>query len=174
MKRRVGGLDVGQFADHSVLSILDQAEEQSWVVSEVIQLPLQIPLKQQIQLIQSKLDTLTDLAVDAGGSGQGVPELITGPRVVPVVITGGSGKGKITKGRVTVGKTSLIQGMMQMVYHRELRVAPNAPGRDLLRQEMQAFQYMSDGRFRKMEAQRGQHDDAVMSVSLAALLARRL
>lgn len=175
--QRVGGFDVGQFADHSVLSILEPEEGPDttcWVVTAVHQLPLRIPLRQQVRLLQPHLDTLTDLAVDAGGSGQGVPELITGPRVVPMVIVGGTSKGRVTKGRVTVGKTALIQGMMQMLFHQELRVAPSAPGRDLLRQEMQAFEYHPDGRFRKMEARRGQHDDAVMSVALAAFLARRV
>lgn len=85
-----------------------------------------------------------------------------------------SAKGRVIKGRVAVGKSSLIQGMMQQVYHRELRVDPEAPGRNLLEREMRAFQYMSNGRFRKMEAKSGEHDDAVIAVSLACWLARRI
>ena len=174
---RVGGFDVGVFADHSVLSILepeDGPDSTCWVAKEIIQMPLRVSVQQQLQALQPKLESLDTLAVDAGGSGQGVPDLITGPRVVPVVITGGTGKGRVKDGRVTVGKSSLIQGMLQMVFHRELRVAADAPGRELLMREMRAFQYLPNGRFRQMEAQRGQHDDAVMSLAMAAFIARRI
>lgn len=173
---RVGGLDVGVFADHSVLAVLDReagVDVDCWVVRKIIQMPLRVPMARQIPVLKPDLDTLDILAVDAGGSGQGVPDLITAPRVVPIVITGGTGKGKLTKGRVTVGKSHLIQGMMQMMYHRELRVDPSAPGRDLLRREMQAFQYQPNGRFRKAEAAPGEHDDSVLALSLAAYIARR-
>jgi hypothetical protein len=41
---------------------------------------------------------------------------------------------------------------MRMMAHREIRVAPDAPGRELLMAEMRAFEYLPDGRFRRMEA----------------------
>ena len=104
---RVGGLDVGQLTDHTVLATL-QPEDGRWVVDGVYQLPLQVPYSRQLRLLQPHLDLLTHLAIDAGGSGQGLPEHISGNRLkhlVPVVITGGGGKGRVVKGRVTVGKT---------------------------------------------------------------------
>ncbi len=61
-----------------------------------------------------------------------------------------------------------------MMAHREIRVAPDAPGRELLMAEMRAFEYLPDGRFRRMEARAGQHDDAVMAVALGAYLAQRM
>lgn len=87
---------------------------------------------------------------------------------MPVGIVGGT-----SKGRVTVGKTCLIQGTMEMIQMGELRVSPDVPGRDILRAEMQAFCYLPDGRFRRMEAKPGQQDDAVMAVALGAFLARK-
>ena len=149
----------------------------TWVVERVTQLPLGLPYAEQIRLLQPEIDALDHLAIDAGGSGQALPELVQGARLktlVPVVITGGTGKGKVVKGRVTVGKSALIQGMMQQVYHRELRVDPGAPGRDLLLAEMRSFRYLPDRRFRRMEAARGAKDDAVLATSLAAYLSRRV
>jgi hypothetical protein len=52
---------------------------------------------------------------------------------------------------------------MRMMAHREIRVAP---GRELLMAEMRAFEYLPDGRFRRMDARAGQHDDAAMPVAL--------
>jgi len=40
--------------------------------------------------------------------------------------------------------------------------------------EMRAFEYLPGGRFRRMEARSGQHDDAVLAVALGAFLARRM
>lgn len=166
-------MDVGQLTDHTVLTTL-RPEGDGWLVDGIYQLPLHIPYSRQLRLLRSHLDDITHLAVDAGGSGQGLPEHIHGPTVVPMVITGGTGKGNHVNDRITVGKTYLIQGMMQQVYYKELRVDPHAPGADLLKAEMQAFRYMPNGRFRKMEAKAGQHDDAVMSLAIACWLARRV
>ncbi|MEP1354491.1 MAG: hypothetical protein ABJK75_10780 [Tateyamaria sp.] len=63
--------------------------------------------------------------------------------------------------------------MLSMIACNELAVDPQAPGRDLLKSEMKAFAYMPNGRFRKMEAKTGHHDDAVMATALAALVARK-
>lgn len=180
---RVGGLDVGQKVDHTVLATRraeEGADSRAWVVERITQLPLGLLFIEQFQLLQleiDQLDHLDHLAVDSGGSGQGLPGHIRGAglrTLVPVVITGGVGKGKVVSGRVTVGKTALIQDMLQQFYHRELRVDPEAEGRDLLEREMRAFRYVSDGRFRKAEARPGEHDDAVLALALGAHLARRV
>lgn len=177
---RVGGLDVGQLADPSVLATLhatEGANSTCWIVDGIHALPLKMPFSAQLRALQPHLERLDHLAFDAGGVGQSLGENIHGARLqslVPMVIVGGTAKGKPVNGRVTVGKTVLIRGMMEMIHLGELRVAPDAPGRDLLRAEMTAFEYLPDGRFRRMAAQRGQHDDAVMAVALGAYLARRI
>lgn len=176
----LGGLDVGQQTDHTVLATLCEADgidDELWVVDRVDRLPLRMPFREQLTTLQTQLDRLDMLIVDSGGTGQALPELINGnrlQRLVPAVIVGGQAEGRVTKGRVVVGKSRLIGGLMHMVMSSWLRVDPSAPGADLLRDEMAAFRYVQNGRFRKMEAARGHHDDAVMAVALAAYLARTL
>ena len=174
----VGGFDIGQKTDHSVLVTLRDIDDgETWLVEDVCQLPLGLPFKEQLARLQSRLDNLDMLAIDSGGTGQAVAEIITGAnlkKTVPIVIMGGTSKGKLVKGRVVVGKSYLVQGVLNMIATGWLAVAPDAGGRDVLQLEMKAFQYKPGGRFRKAEAAPGEHDDAVMALSLAAYLARTL
>ncbi len=175
---RLGGLDVGQKADHSVLTTLREVDHgEQWAVESVLHLPLGLPFREQTARLQPAIDQLEMLIVDAGGTGQAMPELIQGARLqklVPAVIIGGTSKGKIVKGRVTVGKAYLINGLLNMVATDWIRVDADAPGRELLMDEMRHFMWAKDGKFKKAEADKGHHDDALLSCALAGFLARTL
>nr|WP_321254228.1 hypothetical protein [uncultured Ruegeria sp.] len=176
----IGGLDCGQKVDHSVLTTLREGsgiDADEWGVSRVTKVPLGLSFKRQQKILQPELDELDMLIIDAGGTGQGWAETISGARltkIVPAVIIGGTSKGRLVKGRVSVGKTYLVTSMLNMLSQRWLVIDPAAPGREILREEMANFMWAADGRNRKAEAAKGFHDDAVMSAALAAFLARTL
>ena len=172
---RIGGLDVGQLTDHTVLGVLHASRPGAWTVEAIHRLPLCLPFSAQLRALQPHLDRLDHLAFDAGGVGQSLGEHIHGAQLqslVPVVITGGTSRGKVVNGRVSVSKTALVGSMMDILRRGELVVSPDAPGREILRAEMQSFQYLTNGRFLRMEARPGQHDDAVMALALSVWLAR--
>ncbi len=173
---RIGGLDVGQKTDHSALSTLREVDHgEQWAVESVVQLPLGLSFRGQVARLQPAIDRLDMLIVDSGGTGQAMPEFLHGAKLqklVPAVIIGGTSKGKLIKGRVSVGKTYLVQGLLNMIHTEWLTVDPDAPGRDVLFRELKAFQYVKYGKFRKAEAAKGHHDDCVLSLCLAAYLAR--
>ncbi|MEP1354492.1 MAG: hypothetical protein ABJX32_16625 [Tateyamaria sp.] len=71
---KVGGLDIGQMADHTALTTMqaaDGVDATCWMVREVHRLPLGIPLMDQVPMLQDRLDQLDVLGFDSGGVGQG-------------------------------------------------------------------------------------------------------
>ena len=104
-------------------------------------------------MLESPLEQLDCCAVDTGGTGQAVPELMDQKlRIVLIVIVGGSAVAKQTKGRVTIGKVTLIKGLLRLIRQGRLQVAPDATGRDLLRAELAQFSYIKGGVFKRMSA----------------------
>jgi hypothetical protein len=176
----VGGLDIGQKTDHTCLVTMqeqDGLDATEWLITDVCQLLLQMPFRDQLDVLASRLSRLDAMAIDSGGTGQAVVELLGQPiikHIVPMVIIGGTAEPRIVKGRVSVGKTKLVSSMMQAMFHKEMHVAPCCKGQELLLAEMQAFEWSKDGRFRKAEAAKGQHDDCVLALAMALVLARRL
>lgn len=169
--RRIGGLDLGQKTDFSCLISLKDRGTGGWIVERIDRPPMGLAFRDQLELLHASLDRLDCCAVDTGGTGQAVPELMDQQlRIVPVVIAGGSAPAKQTKGRVTIGKATLTKGLLRLIRSGLLRVDPAAPGRDQLRQELVDFSYVESSGFRRMEARRG-HDDTVMALALAVWLA---
>ena len=167
---RVGGLDVGQRTDHSVLAVL-RRDPDRWTVERIEQLPLGLPFREQLARLQPLLDRLAVLAIDTGGTGQALPELLnTSARVVPAVIVGGDSAPRNSSGRLSVGKARAVHDLLRMIRQSHLVVDRNASGRDLLRAELLHFTYRPGGEFKQMEASRG-HDDTVMALALAVQLA---
>ena len=72
---------------------------------------------------------------------------------------------------MVIGKSFLIQRLGAVMRSGELTVAEQAPGRDLLRQELAEFVFKPVARGQlRLEAARG-HDDLVIAAALAVLAA---
>ena len=166
----MGGLDVGQRTDHTALAVL-RRDPDRWAVERVDQLPLGLPFREQLELLQPQLDRLAVLVVDTGGTGQALPELMdTSARVVSAVLVSGDSAPRNASGRLSVGKARAVHNLLRMIRKGLLVVDRNALGRDLLRAELARFAYTPGGKFKRMEAKRG-HDDTVMALALAVQLA---
>ncbi|WP_170756416.1 hypothetical protein [Ruegeria lacuscaerulensis] len=173
---RIAATDIGQKTDPTAHVQL-RLEDDIWLVELVRQLPLQTSFRDMADMLQPDVDRVSHWAYDSGGTGQSFAEFVdtSGLRaVVPIVISGGQAKPHIVKGRVVASKAGLIGGLQQMMYHRELVVPQDCPGRSVLMSEMQNFVRKPNGRHTKMEAAGNSHDDTVLALAMAALLARRV
>jgi hypothetical protein len=158
------GLDLAKRSDYSALVILDAHTRQ---IRSALRLP-HADFTDQIGSIMPMLRQAKAVAVDRGGVGDAVIELLPRfLRIIPVLITGG-GSVVERKGQVSVGKRPLIE----LLIKSGVSVAEDAIGREDLKAEMQAFALKAgaSGRF-KMEARSGSHDDLVIAAGLAVLAA---
>jgi phage FluMu gp28-like protein len=166
----VAGLDLARRSDHSALVLLD-VEPDRLTVSAALRLP-QAPLRQQFALIAPRLAGLDLLVFDQSGLGDAAAELLpnTSPRVGVCLIGGDSPLTHSAQGdRLVVGKSWLIQRLGAAMRSSGLTVAEHAPGRELLRGELEKFVFKPGSRGRlRLEAARG-HDDLVIAAALAVL-----
>ena len=168
----VAGLDLARRSDHSALVLLN-VEPDRLTVTTALRLP-QAPLRQQFALIAPHLAGLDLLVFDQSGLGDAAAELLPKtPAHVGVCLIGGERPlaRSACGDRVVVGKSWLIQRLGVAMRSGALTVAERAPGRELLRGELEKFVFKSGGRGRlRLEAARG-HDDLVIATALAALAA---
>lgn len=158
------GLDLAKRSDYSALVILDGQRKQ---IRAALRLP-HADFAEQMGSIMPMLRQAKAVAVDRGGVGDAVIEML--PRflkVMPVLITGG-GSVVERNGLVTVGKRALIE----LILKAGVSVAEDAPGREELKAEMAAFAVKvgSKGNL-KMEARSGSHDDLVIATGLSLISA---
>ena len=173
MGRLVGGLDLGQRVDHTVL-VTAEVVGPNITVQEVVQLPLGISFAEQLALLALDRRGLDVLAVDSSGIGQSVAEQIVtrlGGTVVQVVTTSGSIPPRYRRRRVSVSKEWLVRKLLDLAGSGRLAINPNAPGRDLLRRELASFELHPTAEGQRLEASKGEHDDSVMALGLATLAA---
>ncbi|MFL5147292.1 MAG: hypothetical protein ACJ8C3_00675 [Microvirga sp.] len=171
-RKLVAGLDLARRSDHSALVLLDVAPD-GLTVSAALRLP-QAPLRQQFAPIAPHLASLDLLVFDQSGLGDAAAELLpkTPPRVGICLIGGDRPLARSAQGdRLIVGKSWLIQRLGKAMRSGELTVAERAPGRELLRGELERFVFKPGARGRlRLEAARG-HDDLVIAAALAVLAA---
>lgn len=163
----VAGLDLAKRSDHSALVIVEAGEAMK--VTHALRLPHR-PYREQIELLKPALSGVDRLAFDGTGVGDAVGEIISDINTTGVVTTGSNSKPRVSDdGRIMISKQALIGGISSALACGRLRVAPNAPGRADLAAEMAAFVAIPGSR--KMDASRGHHDDLVMALALAVLVA---
>jgi hypothetical protein len=167
----VAGLDLARRRDHSALLLA--VEPGRLTVTAALRLP-QASLRQQFTLIAPHLAGLDLLVIDQGGLGDAAAELLpkTPPHVGVCMIGGDRPLARSAQGeRLVVGKSWLIQRLGTAMRSDELTVAEHAPGRELLRGELERFVFKPGERGRlRLEAARG-HDDLVIAAALAVLAA---
>ena len=168
----VAGLDLARRSDHSALVLLD-VEPGRLTVTAALRLP-QAPLRQQFALIAPHLVGLDLLVFDQSGLGDAAAELLPKtPSHMGVCLVGGDRP--LTRSahgdRLIVGKSWLIQRLGAAMRSGALTVDEHAPGRELLRGELERFVFKPGARGRmRLEAARG-HDDLVIAAALAVLAA---
>jgi hypothetical protein len=185
------GLDLGQAADYSALSIIEKTTARQgdkdvrrygvrhlhrWhlgtpyttIVADVADLAKKPPLPGSA------------LVVDATGVGRAITDMIRkarlGLRLVPVVITSGHAVGDLEGGGYTTPKKDLVACMQSLAQARRFSIAPSLQLAGVLGKELQAFRV-------KVNVQTGteifeawrerEHDDLVLSVALACWYAER-
>jgi hypothetical protein len=123
--------------------------------------------RRQLELAAPSLASLQRLAVDRGGVGDAVLEMLPSAlEITPVVIVAGRKIKLGDDGTVVAGKAALLS----LLLRSGVTVDRDAPGRALLRQEMEAFQCrVAAGRAMKMEAPDGAKDDLVIAACLAVV-----
>ena len=89
----VAGLDLARRNDHSALVRLRSTVRWGWEVTHALRLQ-QIAYRAQLEALRPALAGVERLAVDAGGVGDPVMEMLDGElpeglRLLPVLITGG-------------------------------------------------------------------------------------
>ena len=131
-------------------------------------------MRQQFALIAPHLAGLDLLVFDQSGLGDAAAELLPKrPPHIGVCLIGGdrpvtrSAQGN----RLVVGKSWLVQRLGLAIRSGALTVAEDAPGRELLRGELERFVFKPGARGQlRLEAARG-HDDLVIAAALAVLAA---
>jgi hypothetical protein len=166
----VAGLDLARRRDHSALLRLDVARDRL-TVSAALRLP-QAPLRQQFSLIAPHLAGLDLLVFDQSGLGDAAAELLPKipPRVGVCLVAGDRPLTRSAQGdRLVIGKQALIQRLGTAMRSGEMTVGERAPGRELLRGELERFVFKPGerGRFH-LEAARG-HDDLDIAAALGVL-----
>lgn len=136
----VAGLDLARRSDHSALVRLRSTVRWGWEVTHALRLP-QIAYRAQLEALRPALAGVERLAVDAGGVGDPVMEMLDGelpegPRLLPVLITGGESARIGDDGRWRAPKSLLVSALRGAMGMGRLTVAPNAVGSDDLRSEM--------------------------------------
>jgi hypothetical protein len=168
----VAGLDLARRRDHSALVLLDSQADRL-TVNAALRLP-QAPLRQQFALVAPHLAGLDLLVFDQSGLGDAAAELLpkTPPHVGVCLIGGDRPLTRSAQGdRLIIGKSWLIQRLGAAMRSGEMTVAEQAPGRDLLRDELAQFVFKPGERGRlRLEAARG-NDDLVIATALAVLAA---
>ena len=169
---RVAGLDLARRSDYSALVLLD-VEPDRLTVTAALRLP-QAPLREQFTLIAPHLAGLDLLVFDQSGLGDAAAELLpkTSPHIGVCLIGGDRPLARSAQGdRLVVGKSWLIQRLGAAMRSGQLTVAEHAPGRELLRGELERFVFKPGARGRlRLEAARG-HDDLVIAAALAVIAA---
>jgi hypothetical protein len=168
----VAGLDLARRRDHSALVLLDSQADRL-TVNAALRLP-QAPLRQQFALVAPHLAGLDLLVFDQSGLGDAAAELLpkTPPHVGVCLIGGDRPLTRSAQGdRLIIGKSWLIQRLGAAMRSGEMTVAEQAPGRDLLRDELAQFVFKPGERGRlRLDAARG-NDDLVIATALAVLAA---
>jgi hypothetical protein len=184
----LSGLDLGQRNDHSALAILDVVEVTSprrdpvtfaygksyrFDVRSVSRIPLGTPYTEIPTIVRENLHRpplnhlgerrpATTLAVDAGGPGLPVVELLRQARldcyILPAVITGGNAGSSLPGGIYSVPRKELVSLLRIAIESRILVFPANLPLKEELAAELRAIE---------PNGGQSKHDDMAIAISLA-------
>ena len=161
--------DLGQAADPTALGLLERGAEVDvvrWLERPALGTPYPA-IVDRIATVAARYEAT--VVVDATGVGRPVVDLLRPrcPRLVPVLITGGSHAHRDERGFWCVPKSVLISGMQVAMQNQRVRVAPQ-PLAEVLTREMRTFRMkLGTKGHASYEAWReGDHDDLVLMLAL--------
>jgi hypothetical protein len=176
------GLDLGQLADYSAITVLERIEDGDYYRYECRYLerfPLGTPYPRIVErvaelLARAPLAKNCRLAIDASGVGWAVCELFTEANIphVAVTITGGTLWHKESARQWHVSKHLLVSTIQKFLSSEALGISRQLPAAALLRAELQNFRVkVSKTANEVYEAREGQHDDLTCSLAIALFMA---
>lgn len=185
------GVDLGQAADYTAVSLLQHVREpldefreddKRGILTQKVRerfnlrglrrFPLGTSYPDQVRLVADLLARTpdADLAIDQTGPGAAVGDLFArhGLKPVRVTITGGAEVTKHGQRRFGVPKSIIVSNIDARLHCGELRFAKDLPDADTLADELQNFQRHVTAAGRSIfEARASKHDDVVLSVGIA-------
>lgn len=177
MTRYYVGLDLGQAADYTALSVIDavpqgEGEPTQLQIVHLHRYPLGMSYPDIITDVQTVLSRISStlLAVDATGVGRPVVDLLRKEKLNPIAITITGGDKAIHEGtNWRVPKRDLV-GLLSVAFqNKRLKIAASLPFAKTLIDELLNFKVkVSAAGHDSYEAWReGDHDDLVLSVAMA-------
>ena len=191
------GVDIGRRQDHTAIAVLEERrlktgwDGANWTdifeiqmsVRHVERLPLGTSFTRVVERIKTVTEALKEsppiaVVMDATGVGGAVVEMLDraglGCELAPVTITGGD---EVTEsdGWWKVPKRELVTNLQVLLEERKLRVAGGIAEAATLVREMQEMRVKitASGREQFAARRKGEHDDMVMAVALAAWWLKR-
>lgn len=189
----VAGIDLGTARDFTAISVLEVVEapivELNAPVPKVPDYSVIYQLRyiERLPLRQSYVDIVDQIAAilntpplrgctvaaDYSGVGRPVFSLMeeAGLRPIGIQITGGAGWSK--EGSIyNVSKPLLMSNLLKAVHKRTLRIPPDLPDIELLRNELQDLRTSTSAAgYTKVGAAEGRHDDLALSLAVAMFVA---
>jgi hypothetical protein len=175
------GLDLGSQADFSALTVVEHRSGGLHVLRYARRIPLGTPFAGVTEYTRQLLSHPelggAVLGFDQTGLGLPVAEMLRGAlggsSVVGVVLTGGD-QARIEGVTHYVPKSVIVANTVVMAETGRLRIAARMQGRDILVRELAAFKLrVSKAGNELFDAERGSHDDLVLSLAIATWIALR-
>lgn len=174
------GVDLGQAADYTAISVIEKVDSQLRV-RHLERLPLGTPYPDQVQRLKrifeqvNSGDERAKVIVDYTGVGRAVVDLIKneGMKPVALTITGGN---EPTKDGMNwhIPKRDLISSLIVAFQTGQVKIAKSLPEAETLTRELMNFKLkvnLQTGHDSYEAWREGIHDDLVLSVAMAVYAA---
>jgi hypothetical protein len=176
------GLDLGQLADYSALSVIERIEDQEFYRYEcrhIERFPLGLPYPRIVARVgdlraRTPLARNCQLVIDNSGVGVAVADMFSeaGIPYIGVTITGGVGWHRESWRRWYVSKHLLVSTIQKFLSSEALGISRQLPEAALLRSELQNFRVkVSKTAHEIYESREGEHDDITCSLAVALFVA---
>lgn len=174
------GVDLGQAADYTAISVIDASDE-IIQIPHLERLPLGTPYPKQVDRVKAiwqsckVTDDDTRVIVDHTGVGRAVIDLIRQEELHPYALTITGGNQAIRDGREwSIPKRDLISSLIVAFQKGRIKIARSLPEADTLIRELLNFKLkinLQSGHDTYEAWREGIHDDLVLSVALAVYAA---
>lgn len=174
------GVDLGQAADYTAISVVD-IEGDYIKIRHLERVPLSTPYPQQVDRIKTvwqsctKADPDTRLIVDHTGVGRAVIDLIRQENMYPIALTiTGGNQATRERDEWSIPKRDLVSSLIVSFQTGKVRIARSLPEADTLTRELMNFKLkinLQTGHDSYEAWREGIHDDLVLSVAMAVYAA---
>jgi hypothetical protein len=174
-------VDLGQSHDYTAITVIEvvksESRERDGNIVHLERLTLGMSYPDQVQRIKELQERIPDsrIVVDSTGVGRAVIDLMRkeGLRPVAITITGGNEANKEGL-RWNVPKRDLVYALRVGIESGKIKIAKSLIHAELLEKELQNFkmkQHLQTGHDTYEAWREGDHDDLVLSASMAAYAA---